>query len=138
MKRKFLIVSALLFSWAILNAQKTPYNVVFDLTGNDSTVQVSVLRWVDEILKTNPDANLEVVMYGQGINLVVRGRAYKPEVIEKLATKTNVVFAVCEIALKNHNLGKADLLTGIRVVPDGIYEIISKQASGWGYIKVAH
>ena len=137
MIRKFLIVSCLLFSCIFVNAQKRPYNVVFDLTGNDSTIQKSVLRWVGGILKSNPDAKLEVVMYGQGIDLVVKGHAYQPEVIEKLATNSNVSFTVCEIALKNHNLTKSDLLSGIKTVPDGIYEIVLKQADGWAYIKVA-
>jgi intracellular sulfur oxidation DsrE/DsrF family protein len=26
----------------------------------------------------------------------------------------------------------------VEIVPDGIYEIISKQRDGWGYIKVSH
>jgi len=28
-------------------------------------------------------------------------------------------------------------VAGVATVPDGIYEIISKQAAGWGYIKVS-
>jgi uncharacterized protein len=138
MKRKFPIVSGLLFLNLLLFSQERRYDVVFDLTGNDSIVQKSLLRWVDGILKANPAANLEVVMYGQGIDLVTNAHAYKPDLITSLAAKKQVSFVVCEQALKNHNLDKKDLLPGIRTVPDGIYEIISKQADGWGYIKVAH
>ena len=32
---------------------------------------------------------------------------------------------------------KSQLLEGVGTVPDGIYEIISKQHQGWGYIKAA-
>lgn len=139
MKRNFLIVSGLLFFCLQLFAQKRPpYNVVFDLTGNDSLVQRSVLRWVQEILKADPAANLEVVMYGQGISLVLKERAYKPEIIAKLVGNSQVHFMVCEQALKNQQLTRNDLLPGILTVPDGIYEIITRQAEGWGYIKVAH
>jgi intracellular sulfur oxidation DsrE/DsrF family protein len=45
---------------------------------------------------------------------------------------------VCAQALANQKIDKSQLLPGIQTVPDGIYEIISKQKQGWGYIKVAH
>ena len=38
----------------------------------------------------------------------------------------------------NQKLDKSQLLTGVQIVPDGIYEIVSKQQEGWGYIKVSH
>jgi intracellular sulfur oxidation DsrE/DsrF family protein len=44
---------------------------------------------------------------------------------------------VCAVALKNNNLDKSQLLPGVETVPDGIYEIISKQHEGWGYIKAS-
>jgi intracellular sulfur oxidation DsrE/DsrF family protein len=39
--------------------------------------------------------------------------------------------------MKNNNVTADQLLPGIHVVPDGIYEIITKQREGWGYIKAA-
>ena len=49
----------------------------------------------------------------------------------------NVSFRVCEGAMKNNKVEKSQLLDGVGTVPDGIYEIISKQHEGWGYIKAA-
>ena len=43
----------------------------------------------------------------------------------------------CEVAMKNNGIEKDQLLEGVGTVPDGIYEIISKQYEGWGYIKAA-
>jgi uncharacterized protein len=40
--------------------------------------------------------------------------------------------------MKNNNVDKSQLIPGVQVVPDGIYEIISKQKQGWGYIKASH
>jgi intracellular sulfur oxidation DsrE/DsrF family protein len=40
--------------------------------------------------------------------------------------------------MKRMNVDKSQLIPGVEVVPDGIYEIISKQRENWGYIKVAH
>jgi intracellular sulfur oxidation DsrE/DsrF family protein len=40
--------------------------------------------------------------------------------------------------MANQKIDKSQLLNGVQIVPDGIYEIVSKQKEGWGYIKVAH
>lgn len=136
MKRIFLIVSAWLFFSSPLFAQKRPYKVVFDLTSKDSTAQQSVMRWIKEILNNEPSAQIEVVMYGQGIDMVIQNQASYPVEIERLAGSPQVQFKVCAIALKNHQYSPSQLLTGVTTVPDGIYEIISKEAEGWGYIKV--
>jgi intracellular sulfur oxidation DsrE/DsrF family protein len=40
--------------------------------------------------------------------------------------------------MKRQHIDESQLLPGVETVPDGIYEIISKQRDGWGYIKVAH
>ena len=39
--------------------------------------------------------------------------------------------------MKRNNIDKSQLIPGVEIVPDGIYEIILKQREGWGYIKVA-
>jgi uncharacterized protein len=53
-------------------------------------------------------------------------------------SKKDVSIKVCALAMKRQNVDESQLLPGVQVVPDGIYEIISKQRDGWGYIKVAH
>lgn len=136
MKRIFLIVSSWLFFSCSLFAQKRPYKVVFDLTSKDSTAQQSVMRWIKEILSNEPSAQIEVVLYGQGIDMVIKKQATYTADIEQLAGSPQVNFKVCAIALKNHQYTTSQLLAGVTTVPDGIYEIISKEAEGWGYIKV--
>ena len=61
-----------------------------------------------------------------------------PDIIEKLAANKNVTFRVCAVAMKAHNVERSELLAGVETVPDGIYEIITRQHQGWGYIKVSH
>ncbi|HEU0063476.1 MAG TPA: DsrE family protein [Flavisolibacter sp.] len=126
-----------IFFFTSLFAQKD-YKVVFDLTSKDSLDHKAVMRWVNEITKAEPNARVEVVMYGQGLNMVVKGRSSVEEAVSKFASNKNVSFKVCEVAMKNQNVDKSQLLTGITTVPDGIYEIISKQRQGWGYIKAVH
>jgi len=136
MKNKFLTAAFLLCS-SFLCAQKPDYKVVFDLTSRDTLDQRSVIRWLNEISKSNPDAKLEVVMYGQGFSFV-RDKSIYADAITRLCTSKNISFKVCAIALKNNNVDKSELLPCAEVVPDGIYEIITKQKQGWGYIKAVH
>jgi uncharacterized protein len=138
MNRVFNVVCLVLFSCALALAQTTQYRVVFDLTSRDSLEQKAVMRWVREISASNPKAQLEVVMYGKGLEMVMPEKStVLPEVKEALKN-SNTSFAVCEAAMKNNKVQRSQLLAGVKTVPDGIYEIISKQREGWGYIKVMH
>ena len=137
MRKLSLFTIVLLFVSQFLLAQKD-YKVVFDLTSGDTLSQQTVIRWVNEIIKTEPTAQVEVVMFGKGLPLAVQDRSALANDVVSLATNKNVAFKVCAIALANQKIDKSQLLTGVQIVPDGIYEIVSKQREGWGYIKVAH
>jgi len=138
MKAKNFLLFLLLLSCLHLNAQSIDYKVVFDISSKDSVSQQAVVREVDLIKSSNPDSKLEVVVYGQAIDLVVKDRSKQTDAIQQLLTKKDVSFKVCAITMKRNNITAAQLIPGIQTVPDGIYEIITKEHEGWGYIKVAH
>jgi uncharacterized protein len=138
MKHRLLLTVLLMFSAPFLFAQSRPYNVVFDLTSKDSVNQQTVIRWINEVVKADANAHVEVVMFGQGLSLAIKDRSLVADEVTRLAQNKNVAFRVCAVAMKNQNVDKNQLLPGVETVPDGIYEIISKQGEGWGYIKVAH
>ena len=119
-------------------AHKEPYRVVFDLTSRDTLDQKAVLRWIKEISTSSPDAQMEVVMYAKGFELLMPDRSGFITDVKETMKNPNVTFKVCAIALKNNNVTLAQLVPGVQTVPDGIYEIVSKQQEHWGYIKVAH
>lgn len=137
MKKILALFTILLFNYHS-NAQQKDYKVVFDISSGDSVSQKAVVREVDIIKSNNPDAKLEVVVYGQALNLVVKDKSGYADAIQKLLAMKDVSFKVCSITMKRNNVDKSQLLANIEPVPDGIYEIISKQREGWGYIKVAH
>jgi intracellular sulfur oxidation DsrE/DsrF family protein len=137
MRKLSLFTIVLLFVSQLLSAQKD-YKVVFDLTSGDTLSQQTVIRWVNEVIKTEPTAQVEVVMFGKGLPLVVKDKSALANDVTGLATNKNVAFKVCAIAMANQKIDKSQLLTGVQIVPDGIYEIVSKQKEGWGYVKVAH
>ena len=138
MRRTLFIGLLALLSADSVQAQSHPYRVVFDLTSRDSLEQKAVLRWLKEVGTSSPDAQMEVVMYAKGFDLVMPERsAYIAEVKEAMKNP-NVAFKVCAIALKNNNVDKSQLLPGVQTVPDGIHELVLKQQDHWGYIKVVH
>jgi uncharacterized protein len=120
------------------SAQPKPYKVVFDLTSADPTDQRAVLRWIKEVTSVNPKTETEVVMYGRGLDLVISGKStMAPEVAEAIKA-SHARLSVCAIAMKNQQVDKSQLLPDVQIVPDGIGEIVARQSTGWGYIKVGH
>jgi intracellular sulfur oxidation DsrE/DsrF family protein len=134
------LFSSLFFALLIAtsSAQSKDYRVVFDLTSRDTVNQQSVIREIGLIRNDNPDAQLEVVIYGQGLDLAVRGRSTQESAVQKLISDGKAKFKVCAMTMKRNHIENDQLVAGVEVVPDGIYEIVSKQREGWGYIKVAH
>ncbi len=136
--KKMFLTCALIYVTLLGFSQNTDYKVVFDMTSKDPVNQQTVVRETSLIRETNPDANIEVVVYGQGLDLVITGKTTQASAIKDLIANKNVSFKVCALAMKRNNVDESQLLPGVEVVPDGIYEIISKQKEGWGYIKVSH
>jgi intracellular sulfur oxidation DsrE/DsrF family protein len=118
--------------------QAKPYKVVFDLTSADPLDQRAVIRWIKEISDVNPKTEMEVVMYGRGLDLVLSGKTTMASDIAEAMKAAKVRFNVCAIAMKNQQVDKSQLLPNVQIVPDGIGEIVAKQNVGWGYIKVGH
>jgi uncharacterized protein len=138
MRRLLLIAVIGLVSVGFMQSQTHPYRVVFDLTSRDTLDQKAVLRWIREVSTSSPKAQMEVVMYAKGFELVMPDRSAFINDVKEALKNPNVAFRVCAVALKNNNVDKSQLLAGVGTVPDGIYEIVSKQQDNWGYIKVAH
>jgi intracellular sulfur oxidation DsrE/DsrF family protein len=137
MKKQLLLFGFFFAAMNFAQAQKD-YKVVFDLTSKDTLDQQAVLRWAREISTASKDAQIEIVMYGKAVSLVTKDRTEYEDAVIKLLANKNVSFKACAIALKAQGIDKSQLLPGVEIVPDGIYEIISKQREGWGYIKAVH
>jgi intracellular sulfur oxidation DsrE/DsrF family protein len=138
MKRILVVGFLALLCLGFVKANRYPYRVLFDLTSRDSLDQKAVLRWLREVHGSSPDAEMEVVMYSKGFELVMPERSAYSEEVKEAMKSLNVTFKVCAMALRNNNVDASQLLPGVEVVPDAIYELVSKQQDHWGYIKVMH
>jgi len=118
--------------------QPQPYKVVFDLTSSDPIDQQAVLRVIREIHDVNPKTEMEVVMYGRGLDLAVSGKTALAAGVKDAMSSAHASFSVCAIAMKNQQVDKSELLDNVQIVPDGVGELVAKQHAGWGYIKIGH
>lgn len=135
--KNYILLFALLLCIGIVSGQEKSYNIVFDLTSADTLDHKSVIRWLEGISKSHPEAKLEVVFYGQSLGMVSIGKSIVSEQVVRLSENKNLSFKVCEQAMKRLQVDKSQLLPGVQTVPDGIYELVARQAEGWGYIKAA-
>jgi intracellular sulfur oxidation DsrE/DsrF family protein len=135
--KKLVSAFVLLLSCFSSYAQLKNYQVVFDVSVRDSISKQALIRQLSLIKTTNPEANLEAVIYGQGLDLVLKDKSAYTDAITKLINTNHVSFKVCGLTLSRNHVDKSQLIPGVEVVPDGIYEIVTKQKEGWGYIKAA-
>jgi uncharacterized protein len=138
MKKHILFIGTFILLILYTKAQVSNYKVVFDMTSKDTVNQQSLVRELTLIRASNPAAKMEVVVYGQGLDLVIKDRSIQQPAVQKLLADKDISFKVCAISMNRLHIDKDQLLLGVEIVPDGIYEIVSKQQDGWGYIKVAH
>ena len=67
--------------------------------------------------------------------MFIKDKSSVAEDVEALAKKDNITFVACQGTMKRHKITDDQLIPGLTQVPDGILEIVTKQAEGWGYIK---
>lgn len=138
MKRYTLLLAICILATYFVQAQDSNYKVVFDMTSKDTVNQQTLIRQLGLVRKANPNAKMEVVIYGQGLDLAVKGKTNQETAINQLLADKGISFKVCAITMQRNNVDKTQLIAGVETVPDGIYEIVTKQQEGWGYIKIAH
>ena len=138
MKKIFLVASFLVGVIMQSFSQQKPFNIVFDLTTNDTATHSRLIRWINGIVVNYPDARIEVVFYGKALDMIVKDKSTVAGDVIKLGTEKKVTFAACEHAMQVFNVSKGQLLNGVTTVPDALYELVTKQAEGYGYIKVAN
>lgn len=136
MKTYINLIVALLFSITVL-AQEKPAKIVFDVTSDNTKVHGTAMRHVKAMAAAYPDSKFEVVIYSGAIDMVIKGKSSVEADMEALANNKNVSFVVCEGSMARDHITHEQLINGVTSVPDGILEIIKRQAEGWGYIKEA-
>jgi intracellular sulfur oxidation DsrE/DsrF family protein len=137
MKKNSIVLMMSVLLPLLTMAQSAAYKVIFDITSGDTAAHKTVIRQMRGISQSRPDAQLEVAIYGDALAMAMKDKSIIADAVKELSSNKKNSFKVCAATMKRHNVDKSQLLPGIEVVPDAIYEIVTKQHEGWGYIKVA-
>jgi uncharacterized protein len=113
------------------------HKIVMQYTLSDSLSQVSVVTQVGNIRALWPNAQIEVVCHGGGLDLLQTSKSKAASEVAEWTGK-GVVFAACNNTMKRRKLTKDDLLPTATVVPSAMIELTLKQEKGWAYVKGAH
>lgn len=113
------------------------HKIVMQFSDSDSVSQASVVGQVKNIRTAWPNAQIEVVCHGPGLDLLVSSKSKVPAQVAEWSAK-GIVFAACNNTMKRRNINKAELLPTSLVVPSAIIELALKQENGWSYIKGGH
>lgn len=107
---------------------------VVHLNYGDPERQGKALGNIENILKEDSKAVIEVVCHGDGIALVHKKESKHPEQVAELM-KQGVRFAGCENTMKKKSIQTEELLAGVSTVPSGAVEVIRKQQEGYSYFR---
>lgn len=135
--KKICILLAIICT-SVLLSQEPAVKIVFDVTTADEATHKSAMRHVKMMAEAYPNSEFELVMYSKAMNMALADKSVVADDMEELAKKENVSFKICAGTMNRNKVKEEQLVKGVDVVPDGIVEIVTKQAEGWGYIKEAH
>lgn len=121
---------------AMSATQKKQHRIVFQYTNaTDTLQQKAFVQQLENITTHWPQAKYQVVVYNQGVDLLMQRNTTYAQRLQALHGK-GVRFVICENTLRNRKLSKDLFMQDIvGYVPAGIAEIVEKQEQGWSYIK---
>ncbi|MFM7329584.1 MAG: DsrE family protein [Bacteroidota bacterium] len=116
---------------------QSKHRVVMQFSDSDSISMASVLGQVKNIRTDLPDAEIEVVCHGPGLDLLITKNTKVPALIKDWKSK-GVVFAACGNTMRRRGIKKEDLISEATPIPSAMVELITKQEEGWSYVKGGH
>lgn len=100
-----------------------PHRIIFQLTDGDSSNHVKFIRQLNNILEAAPNAQIEVVTHGMGIDLLkLKNNPFENPL--KQLKERGVEFVVCENTLKQRNMKKEQFLPLAGFVPSAVLELV--------------
>ncbi|WP_455170139.1 DsrE family protein [Aegicerativicinus sediminis] len=136
---KHSILSVVIFLFSIVGfAQDNPVKILFDVTSSHVEPQQATVRHVKGMSEAYPESEFEIVVYGGALDMLLKGKSSLADGIIELSKRKNVTVNACNGTMKRRNVQKSDLIEGVHVVPDAIFELAVKQKAGWSYVKESY
>lgn len=137
---KTLLLLLLCCSYAVAQdglIDKKEHRVVMQFSDGDSLSQVFVTGQVKNIKTAWPNAIVEVVCHGPGLDLLIANKSKASQAVVDWSAQ-GVTFSACNNTMKRRNVKKEDLLPISQVVPSAMIQLVKKQEEGWAYVKGGH
>jgi intracellular sulfur oxidation DsrE/DsrF family protein len=109
--------------------------VILHLQSSDTLVHKSIVNQIGNIKKEIPDAEIELVCHGPGLEFLLKEKSQYINKLNKLKLK-NVSYVGCEFTMTQKKIKREELVDFAKTVPYGIAEIIKKQQQDWLYVKL--
>ncbi len=132
--RKLLLILSFIIVSHIAFGQQHP-KVILHLQSADTLVHKSIVNQIANLKKEMPDAKVEIVCHGPGMDFLLKEKSKYINKIYKMNMK-DVAFVGCEFTMSQKHIKKEDLVPFATIVPFGIVEIIKKQQDQWLYVKL--
>ena len=132
--KSIIIFTAIILGSFSLKAQNA-HKIVYDLNINDTALHSNVFRQFTNVLKAAPNTQLELVVHGPAVHMMVKNKIHFEEKMNELKNTGQVSFKICANAMRRFQVDKSELISLVEIVPVAILEISEKQSQGWTYIK---
>ncbi len=109
--------------------------IVLHLQSADTVVHKSLVNQVGNIKKAMPEAEIEIVCHGPGMEFLLKKNSKYVNRIHKM-NLSDVSFVGCEFTMSQRNIKHEDLVPFAKTVPYGLVEIIKRQKENWNYVKL--
>lgn len=128
------ILPSIAVALCLAGAAHAADKVIFQATENDVDRWNLVLNNVRNLqAAVGPDADVEIVAYGPGIQLLKAGSPIAARIGDALRDRVHVV--ACQNTMAANRLTSADMLPDIGYVPSGVVEVVRKQQQGYSYVR---
>lgn len=114
------------------DSQVTP-KVVFQVSDNDPAKWNLALNNIKNVQKDLKGAQIEVVAYGPGINMLKADSEVANRVAE--AADSGVKVIACGNTMRGQKLTKEDMNPKVGYVQAGVVEIMERQMEGYTYVR---
>jgi len=136
--KRFLLVLIALFAltqaaWGQSPTQ-SPTKLVMQVSEGSAQAEYA-LSIANNLLSTDPGAQIQIVAYANGVDFLVDGFRSKRDEVKALKSR-GVVFKVCNNTLRYRSIDASKVLPEASTVPYGAIEIARlQQQEGFAYVK---
>jgi intracellular sulfur oxidation DsrE/DsrF family protein len=112
-----------------------PRKIVLSLSERDPARVNEVISNVGNVQKFYGADNVQIALiaYGPGVHaLLMKDSTVRPRIASLIAIGIDVL--ACDATLQSLHFGAADVIPGVRIIPNGIPAIVELQVAGWYYV----